>query len=136
MFDLADIKISLDAMECEIRHPQTAEVLKNAEGEPFVIHVYGHDSEQYKKHARKLLDLRLKGKKKDLGANEIEAEAIELLISLTVGWSGIVFDKKPLVFSTAAARDLYGNPAYAWLKEQVEAFVQDRSNFLPKSPES
>lgn len=133
--DLANIAVNLDAMPVELRHPQTAEVLKDKDGNPFTVLVHGQDSEPYKKHARKILNGRLKGKNKDMNVEAVEKEATETLVSLTAGWSGMVMNGKPLAYSADAARGLYSDPQYPWLREQIETFIADRSNFLPKSPE-
>ncbi|MBC8718826.1 hypothetical protein [Ochrobactrum sp. Marseille-Q0166] len=135
MFDLSEIKINLDAMECEIRHPATGEVLKGKDG-PFVILLHGQDSEIYKNHARKLLNARMNAGKKKMRVEDIEREALDQLVSLTVGWKNLYWAKKPLEYSADEARKLYSNGEYSWLREQVETFIADRSNFLPKSPES
>lgn len=135
MFDLADIKISLDAMECEIRHPSTGEVLMGKNG-AFVILLHGEDSDVYKKHARRLLNARMNAGKKKMKVEDIEREALDQLVTLTAGWREIYWGGKPFEYSEDAARELYSNGEYGWLRQQVESFISDRSNFLPKSPES
>jgi hypothetical protein len=62
---------------------------------------------------------------------EIEAEAVDILAALTVGWHlvdlrGDVID---LPFTQENARELYGNPAVSWLREQIDESTADRGNF-------
>ncbi len=136
MFDLANITVDLDARPLELRHPQTGEVLKGKDGKAWTVLLHGHDSEQYKRHARKFLNERMNAGKKNLKVEQVEREAVEQLVGLTAGWKNIVLNGEELEYSTDKAREIYADPRYSWLRDQVESFASDRANFLPQSPES
>jgi len=51
------------------------------------------------------------------------------LAKITVGCY-LVMDGKPIKFSAQAIKDLYFNPEFTWIREQVEAFIRERSNFI------
>ncbi len=70
-----------------------------------------------------------------LTPDEIERETVELLASLTAGWKLIAPDGSAIdePFSHENAKELYGNPAVAWIREQVNEFAADRENFSKPS---
>ena len=59
---------------------------------------------------------------------EDDAEAIDLLVACTLGWEG-----GSLPYSPAAARSLYGDPKRRWLRDQVQAALDDRELFTRSS---
>lgn len=113
----------------ELRHPKTNEPLTG-----WWIHVLGSDSESYQEQLREFRRRRADILKRNLRASytpeEAEAEGLELLASATRGWSDkLTLDGAPLQFSQDAAKKLYAR--FPWIKEQVDAAVADRANFLP-----
>lgn len=64
--------------------------------------------------------------KLDMEAND--KRSIALLAAVTVGWSGIYEDKKPVEFSEKAAIDIYSR--YPWLRNQLDEALADDANFL------
>ena len=62
-----------------------------------------------------------------------EAQAIDRLITCTVSWSGVVYNGAALDCAAENARRIYGDPGLRWLRDQVSAFVEDQTNFLPKA---
>lgn len=70
------------------------------------------------------------------GRNLVDEDAdpikqqVDDLAALTVGW---YFGEDAEAFSPEAARTLYGDPAYAWLRRQVFVFVNDTANFMKSS---
>jgi hypothetical protein len=68
---------------------------------------------------------------------EIEAEAIDVLVALTASWylvdyhTGEVIDTE---FNQADARKLYSQ--VIWLREQLEESAADRANFSQGSSKS
>lgn len=111
-----------------VKHPVT--------GEPTdaVILVAGVDSEQYQVAQRQAWERRLdrssQGRNKPT-FEEYEQDGLELLVACTVGWSGLSKDGKDLDYTPAAARKLYSDPRYVWLRTQVDRFIGDRANFFP-----
>jgi hypothetical protein len=106
--------------------------MRDAEGKTAYIDHYSSDSEIARKHQRAVQRRRLamRGRMK-ITPEELEAEATEVLAALTAGWylvdlKGNVID---LPFSQENARELYGNPAVGWLREQLDESTADRGNF-------
>jgi len=52
------------------------------------------------------------------------------VIRCTLAWRGIVYEGEALECNPGNARRLYA--ALPWLREQVEAFIADRANFLKR----
>lgn len=116
-----------------IVHPVTRQPLRVEDtGNEAWIDLYSDDSEVARKHQRAITRKRLamKGRGK-LTPEELEAEQVELLVSLTAGWNLIGLDGQPIdiPFSPENARELYQSNALAWIREQVDAHAGDRGNF-------
>lgn len=56
------------------------------------------------------------------------ADDLELTVACTLGWRGAA---QP--YSPAAARALYADPKRRWLRDQVQAGLQDRALFMRSS---
>lgn len=118
-----------------VRNPITDAVLESPDGQPITITLAGSDSERFRKVQRANQNRRLKmqaTRRGTLTSEEIEAEAIETLAACTIAWRGVVIEGEALECSAANARKAY--KLLPWLREQVDAFVGDRSNFLKSSP--
>lgn len=123
--DLATLNTTPSAEEgswLELEHPVT--------GEPLDIHIKlaGTDSDHYQKQLRKQQDKRLKKGFRKTKSEELENEGIELLVACTLEWKNVVHEDQELQCDAANVRWLYKN--YKWIKEAVDEFVGDRSNFL------
>mgnify|MGYP007044108457 CR=1 FL=1 len=57
-------------------------------------------------------------------------KGIELLVSCTIGFRGIMFDGKEMPFTIENARKLYSYRGLRWLREQVDAAIIDLENFI------
>jgi hypothetical protein len=62
-------------------------------------------------------------------ARESERKACNMLAKVTTGCH-LIMDGKKMKFSTEAMAELYFNPEYTWIREQVEAFIRNRANFI------
>lgn len=107
-------------------------------GEPLDIEidVMGADSDQYKDRSRDIQRRRQKAMEKArkltfASPEEVEADVVELLVAVTTGWRNVEEGGKAVPFSGNAARELYRK--YDWIREQVDAAINDRANFLPKA---
>lgn len=110
-------------------HPSTGEVILDDAGEPVGISLYGKDSDVYRKAQRTITNRRLSKKTSaTLTAERLESEANEILARCTEWWAGIVVEGAELQCNFATAKKLYGD--LPWVKEQVDEFVAERSNFL------
>lgn len=118
--------------ELELKHPVSGVVIEGADGKPIAIRLLGQDSRAWQDHQRAITD-RILGRAgrraKAQTAEQSEMDAIAGLAAVTVGWSdNLTMDGAPLTFSRANATALYTK--LRWVREQVDEFVGDRSNFL------
>lgn len=61
-------------------------------------------------------------------AEDEDADAVEMLVVCTLGWTGA-----PVPYSKDAARALYADPKRRWLREQVQAALNERELFTRSS---
>lgn len=95
------------------------------------IRLAGADSPAWKKAEKsqtnkRLANLSRKGNL-SMNADEIEERGIALLAAVTLAWENIEEHGQAYPCNEANARQLYRK--YDWIREQVDAFVGDRSNF-------
>lgn len=128
-FDLStldSVAAANDGASLELKHPGTHAPLG------IFIRLAGRDSDKFKEadfRARnQRLDLAQKGVKMNRTAEEIDAEVLDMLAACTLGWDGLVENGKEVEFSKAKAKHIYVK--YPWIREQVDAFISDRSNFF------
>lgn len=140
MFDLSSLDTAKGAEEgstLEVRHPTTGAVLVNGDGRSVTLTLAGMDSQRAKKAEAAALNRRLKmggRRSSSVTAEELNNDTLEVLSSITLGWSGFVVDGKELEVNLENARRLYKQ--WHWLREQAQAFVEDRANFLKTSQPS
>lgn len=135
-FDLAKLDTKPQAevgAPMALRHPGSNAIILLPSGKPFEIMLLGMDSKIAKQQIAKNTNARLAmGNRLKLKSEDLEAEAIELLVALTTGWpEDVVFDGEPFPYSPVNARMLY--KTYPWAKEQADQFIADRANYLGNS---
>jgi len=119
---------SEDEATLEIVHPSTGEPLG------IKITVAGIDSKIYREAQRKVSNKRLKqtfGRgvvNKTPTVEEFEAETVDILAKCTMSWQNIVWEEKELPCNYENAKMIYIK--LIWLRDQVDAFINDRANFL------
>lgn len=127
--DLSNLKLGdAGSQKMELVHPVEGTTLLDDDKEPVTIELYGADSDVFRKTIRALGNKALSKNQKKRTIEELEESTVKLLARVTVGWSGLKEDGEELEFSIANAERLYTD--YPWIKEQVDEFVQERSNFL------
>ena len=126
--DLSNLKATQDAQSLELLHPSTGTVLKDDSGKAFTIDLLSSDTNSYKSEFNKLMKA-AREQKGEQTARDAEEKACDMLAKITVGCY-LVMEGKPLKFSAQAIKDLYFNPEFTWIREQVEAFIRDRANFI------
>lgn len=95
------------------------------------IRLSGTDSSIYRNWLIRSVNKKANTKKqKKVSFEEAEQSSTELLAALTLSWEGIEAGGKELKFTHEAAVDLYADPNMKWLREQVDEFVGERSNFF------
>ena len=65
---------------------------------------------------------------------DAESQKKENLAAFTLGWTGLIDDAgAPVVFSKAAALELYNNPEMGWLVDQLDAALGEKELFITRS---
>lgn len=127
-FDLAKLdtaKVAEEGVELRVAHPTTGEDLG------IVITLIGTDSKTFRDISKSRATASLKKKTREIDLDQNESDAVELLAKCTKGWTGITENGKEVAFSYDNAVQLYTK--YLWLREQIDRFMADRSNFLPSA---
>lgn len=125
--DLTELNISAaGSSELVLRHPATGEDLKDGDN-PVTIVLLGKDSKEYRAAVAKTANSRLRNRKVQT-VEQAQQDGIDLLAAVTVGWSGIAENGEPLECTEKEVKRVYRE--YAWIREQVDEFVDDRANFL------
>lgn len=129
-FDLNSLKPvkADDGAILEVAHPESEEVIPG-----MTITLLGQDSKVYRKiqlaKQQAALNRIAKGKKAiDLDAEKLAEDSIDDLVQLTTGWTGFTLDGDVLECTPDNVRKVYAE--WAWIKEQVQEFVADRSHFF------
>lgn len=132
--DLAAIdtsKASEDGFVLQLAHPDGTLLAAK-------IRLQGVDSDAfqraYRAQQRRHMDRINRSGKFRATPEQLEAEKIEILAAVTLGWEGIALNGVPFEFNAENARTLYTR--YALIREQVDQAVNDRGNFLPGSTSS
>jgi hypothetical protein len=117
------------AARMELCHPATGEVLKDDNGAAIWIDVYGSDSDVFRGALRSYGNKKLaKGSKKQT-MEELEQVSSKILAKATAGWSDqLMVNGDFLPCTEQNAEWLYCE--YPWIREQIDTFVNERSNFL------
>ena len=127
-FDLAKLdtsKVAEEGAELLVSHPTTGEDLG------IQITLIGTDSKTFRDISKSRATASLKKKSREIDLDQNEQDSIELLAKCTKGWTGITENGKEVAFSYDNAVQLYTK--YLWLREQIDRFMADRSNFLPSA---
>jgi hypothetical protein len=122
-----DVKSAAErGADLHLEHPTTGEPLKTEDGKNITIRLLGNDSREFRAGLSEIAEKNV-GKKRTSFASA-EANGIELLARVTVGWQNVTYKGEALKCTPENVRTLYTE--ISWIKEQVDAFVADRSNFL------
>ena len=127
-FDLATLdtaKVAEEGAELRVAHPTTGEDLG------ITITLIGTDSKTFRDISKSRATASLKKKTREIDLDQNESDAVDLLAKCTKGWSGVTENGKEVAFSFDNAVQLYTK--YLWLREQIDRFMADRSNFLPSA---
>ena len=132
----------LDKIALETERPFKLILLNPSDGEPIVctatgkqasVTVYSGDSAVALKQ-RRSANAKVIKKRGKLSLDDTEENDLNLLTALTVDWYLVNFDGEEIPFphTDENARELYSNPAYVWIKDQVSVAAGDRANFMKK----
>lgn len=118
-----------------LRGPNEA-LLFNDDETPMTITVLGSDSEVAVRTRHGQQNRRLQqGTRIKLTAEGLESDAAAYLAKLTIDWNITLGGQKPPL-TEAAAVQLYSNPKLSFIREQVDAAISERANFMKASPQS
>ncbi len=124
------IKGANEGFNVRIYHPGTNEDLD------IVINVLGKDSDEFQKVSRAQSKKRMAKMSKGgfrlsniaPPPEEIERDAIELLVACTKSWSGVVLDGVTISCNHENAIMVYER--FPCIREQVDTAIGDRANFI------
>lgn len=127
--DLNDFNLKeATSRKVELTNPANEAPLLDSDGNPVWIEVHGADSDVYRNAMRFHTNRKMAKKSNKQTMEEVEAATCKILAASTVGWSGLGVNGQPLEFSEKAAEKLYLE--HLWIREQVDAFINERANFL------
>lgn len=128
-FDFASRDVAAKAeegAELEVLDPVTGEAVG------VYITLAGADSAVHRKALTAASKRRLNGQKgfrnKGWDPEKMQEESIEILATCTLSWKGVTLEGAALPCSRDNAIKMYTR--FPWLREQVEAFISDRSEYL------
>jgi len=126
--DLNSIKVaenSEEGADLIVLHPVTFEETD------IVIKLAGMDSAKYRNQVKKIAERRM-GKRQNnkIDLDAAERQSAEILGACTLKWKGVERDGIPVECTFANAVEIYADPNLRWLREQVDAFIAERSNFF------
>ena len=115
-----------EGAELEVLDPVTGEAVGA------YITLAGADSVVHRKAVANISKRRFNNQKgfrnKGFDPERMEAESIEILAACTLSWKGVTLEGAALPCSRDNAIKMYTR--FPWLREQVEAFISDRSEYL------
>lgn len=126
MTDLSDLKPKSSTLDVILKHPVSEETLFNEDKSEMSITVYLPHSPEYKAVQHELTNRRLKKKKVDITAEELEEFTYEVLAKTTKGWDITYGGEKPK-FSVEKAKEVYSE--VFWIKDQIEEAVAEHQDF-------
>jgi hypothetical protein len=127
---LSEIKLR-ETATLHVRLPNGAPAY-NADGTPTTIELLSDDDERLREFDRRAQNRRLKNiHKLRLSAEELEEESVLKLANATADWNSFENEDGPIPCTIENAAKLYRE--HHFLREQVDQFVGDRSNFLQPS---
>ena len=121
-------------------HPITGKPLKTDSGKVVKLEVIGRDSQQFFAHQKNQIKNISRGKDltKDITAENLQKMVIEQLAVTIIGWSDDVneffasYDTKKGggKYSHNLCVKLVGDGELGWLRDQLDAFLDERANFF------
>ena len=119
------------------------------------FYVLGSDSKEFRRILRKQQMENIEKQKKTRRGiymatpEEIEVNGLEMLVGVTTGWDEDIKNEAGEVtgvrkeielnvgefvaFSPEAVKQIYSNLGFSWIREQIDAEIGDRRDFLPSA---
>lgn len=125
-FDLSTTAAAAAVMT--VQNPITSEDMYDADGNPVTITLLGMESDVAKRVTKARAQKQLNQRKQKIDIDEARAFTISLQCKLIVASSGLSDNGTPLdMTNPQVAQEVLTK--YSWLREQIDEFVTDRSNF-------
>jgi len=123
-----------DIFTLQFRDPETDELLyEDAEKKkPVTVDLYGPGSSVYRNSVIALQNRQLKRGKKQMTAELLREESVELLAASIAGSSGNIEYNGEVVKTKEQWIELLSDNSLEWLREQIATAQGDVTNFLPK----
>ena len=119
-----------DAFVLELKDIDGTLLLNDGDDTPMTVSILGADSDVAVAARHNSSNRRIQaGPRAKLTSEGFTSDQASYLAKLTVGWNITMGGEKP-TFSQDAARKLYNDRKLAFIREQVEAAIEDRANFL------
>lgn len=118
----------------ELLNPLGEPMIDEETSKPVSITLIGRESTRAEQRRVELSNRRLDrtlnagSSRISLSTEGIEADALEVTVTCTVAWEGIIVDGERLECTPENARRVYKR--FAWIREQVDQFITTRRNFL------
>ena len=136
-FNLADLNVAKAdvGVPMAVLNHKTSEplVFEDEQGslQPVTITLLGAESGVVRAERRVQVNRRFRrglAQASKITAEETEAEALTLLVKQTVAWQGVALGDDLLECTEANVRRVYTE--FPWIRQQVDTFVNDISNYL------
>jgi hypothetical protein len=132
MLNLDTLALAYDH-ELHLRHPVTEELLYDGddknEASKVSIHILGSSSKEYRDAISALQTRQLKRGKKQASPELLREEATKILVACSVSTKNLAYKGEP-VQRASQFEEMYSDPRFSWLREQVDAALGDVANFL------
>jgi len=124
---LDSVALANEGEKLVLLHPATEEELD------ITITLMGSDSDEYRNTIKKRFEQAQRQQAKSKKNNEIDLDEAEdksrdLLAKMTLSWENVEEAGKKVACTFESAKALYKK--YPWIREQVEKFISDRTNFI------
>lgn len=125
-------KVSETGAPMKVYGPDGTPVL-DSKGKQAVVYLRSRDSQSYRAKQHEMTNAALNRRNRKVTAQQIEAQAVELMVACATGWEGIEDENdKPVKFSPEKFEEYLTKPGFEWFREQVDEFINSRANFLGK----
>lgn len=129
--DLESIGAPKETTKVTLFHPVSGDELRDAEGNPMFVEVYGQDSETFRKVERAITNRNIqkaqKSRRASLTADQMESQRMERIVKCVKSWNLVIGGESPECEEPKVREVL---EKYDWLRDQVEEGIYDRANFL------
>jgi len=123
------VSLANEGSKLELCHPTTGEILTDDDlpPKPFYVQLLGSDSDAYRNVLKRRAEKSFNNKDKKIDIDDAQRKGAQLLAKCTVDCY-MLENGKVIDCNRDEMTRLYLR--YPWMREQVEEFMGDRSNFI------